>query len=102
MDQSFQGFAAAVEATVDKFAKSKGYTTEDGETGNVACEALKLMGINFPHKIGEIVYKCVEFMHSPRRVILEKIAGTAYIAWRDCEVTPAADIPPPSPSSSER
>ena len=84
MDQSFEGFTEQVRATIELHARRKGYTTGGGEEGNVAGEILKLLGIAVPHEIGEIIYKAVEFLKTPRRVILEKIAGWCYIAWRDC------------------
>jgi len=46
---------------------------------------MTLLGIAAPHGIGEIIYKCAEFLKTPRKVLLVKIAGWAFILWRDCD-----------------
>jgi len=79
---SFEAFAAAVRESVDGHAKRKGYTKNDADGPNDLCEMAELLGVEPHHAIGEIVYKCKEYLINPREVLLVKIAGWAYILWR--------------------
>jgi hypothetical protein len=46
-------------------------------------EVAKLLHLEPQHGIGEIVYKCAEYLKNPREVLLVKIAGWSYILWRE-------------------
>jgi len=68
-DKTFAAFAAAVRASCEEHAQRKNYTNSnvDGDC------------------IAEIVTKAIEYLKTPRRVLLEKIAGWAFILWRETE-----------------
>ncbi len=71
--------------TQDNHAKRKNYTKNDADGDNQLASVMTLLGIAAPHGIGEIIYKCAEFLKTPRKVLLVKIAGWAFILWRDCD-----------------
>ncbi len=80
---SYAAFSKAVEDSINGHAKRKGYTDNDPSGDNKLANAMKQMGIHEAHCIGEIVYKCAEWLKCPRRVLMEKVAGWAYLVWRE-------------------
>lgn len=83
MDNSFAAFSKAVEDSINGHAKRKNYTDNGAEGENKMLTAMRAMGIHEPHCAGEICYKVAECLKSPRRVLMEKVAGWAYMWWRE-------------------
>lgn len=81
-DNSFDAFMSAVRSSIDDHAKRKGYTDNDPNGANKLSEAVSLLGIHEQHCIGEIIYKCAEWLRTPRRVLMEKVAGWAWLVWK--------------------
>jgi len=77
---TFASFSKAVGESIGKHAERKGYAR--GDDGMRLSDFLYFIGIGRAHACAEIIYKAVEYWKNPRRVMLEKIAGWAYIAWR--------------------
>lgn len=82
-DNSFEAFAKAVKESCSTHANRKNYTDNDIDGKNKMAEITKMLGINREHGIAEIIYKAAEYLRTPRRVLLEKISGWAFIVWRD-------------------
>lgn len=82
-DNSFEGFMKAVKSSLDEHARRKNYTDGGANDGNKMIAVMVLLGIHAPHSIGEIIYKCSEYLKTPRRVLVEKCAGWAYCLWRE-------------------
>lgn len=82
MARTFEEFAAAVKDSCEGQANRKGYTASTIDGPNQLCEVGQLMNFEPQHGIGEIVFKCREYLVNPREVLLVKIAGWAYILWR--------------------
>lgn len=80
---SFDAFAAAVRSSCDQHAKRKNYSDNGTDGHNRMISVMVEMGIHAPHCVGEIVYKCAEYLRTPRRVLLEKVAGWAYVLWKE-------------------
>ncbi len=80
---SFKAFAAAVEDSITAHAKRKNYTDNGPDGENKMLTVMNALGIHQHHAIGEIIYKAGEFLKTPRRVLLEKIAGWAFVLWRE-------------------
>jgi hypothetical protein len=80
---SFDAFAAAVKSSVDSHAKRKNYTDNGPDGNNKMLTVMNALGIHQHHAIGEIIYKAGEFLKTPRRVLLEKIAGWSFVLWRE-------------------
>lgn len=83
-DTSFDAFARAVRESIEKHAERKNYHAGNFEENPLAL-FLSAIGIFSGHNIGEIIYKAVEYVKTPRRVLLEKIAGWAWLEWRNCK-----------------
>jgi len=83
-DNSFAGFSAAVKESVEGQAQRKGYRTTQVDGANEIADFMHAQGLGQPHGISEIIYKSLEFKRAPRRVLLEKIAGWAFILWQRC------------------
>lgn len=84
--RTFQEFADAVRDSVEAHAKRKNYTTEGADGDNQLLKVCTLLGIHEHHSIGEIIYKCAEYLKAPlptKKILLEKIAGWAFILWRE-------------------
>lgn len=81
MARTFESFLEAVRASVDEHAKRKNYTDNGVSGENKLAEVGRLLEFEPQHGIGEIVYKCAEYLRNPREVLLEKIAGWAGILW---------------------
>lgn len=81
--KSFEVFAESVRDSCDGQARRKGYTQNDVNGPNQLSEVGRLLNFEPQHGIGEIVYKCAEYLRNPREVLLIKIAGWAYILWRE-------------------
>ena len=79
---AFQKFVAEVEDTLSGHAKRKGYSEGSPNGPNQLAEFTKHIGALPGHVIGEIVYKATEWMKSPRKVLLVKIAAWAFVLWR--------------------
>lgn len=82
MKASLDEFLEAVRDSVESHAKRKNYTDHGADGENKLVTIMAAMGIGVPHGIGEIVYKCTEYLRNPREVLLIKIAGWAFIIWR--------------------
>ena len=82
---SFECFMESVRSSVEVHAQRKGYTRNGVDGQNDLAEVDKLMGTTVGHCVGEIVYKLKEYMTTPRRVVLEKVAGWAFILWRSTD-----------------
>src|ERR1700675_1681062 len=77
----FEEFLEAVRDSVEGQAKRKNYS-ENGLAGeNKLGEVGRLMELEPQHGLGEIVYKCAEYLKNPREVLLIKIAGWAGVLW---------------------
>ena len=77
----FEEFLEAVRDSVESQAKRKNYS-ENGVTGeNKLSEVGRLLEFEPQHGIGEIVYKCAEYLKNPREVLLIKIAGWCGVLW---------------------
>ena len=84
-DRTFAQFAKAVKESCEQHAKRKNYTDSDIDGHNKMRAVTGALGISRQHAIAEIVYKAAEYLTTPRRVLLEKIAGWAYLEWKDCD-----------------
>jgi len=85
MDKSFDAFMTEVRDSVENHAERKNYIQEKNCDGvNPLAAFLSAIGIFTGHNIGEIIYKCVEYVKAPRRVLLVKIAGWAWLEWKEC------------------
>lgn len=80
---NLEDFFAAVRSSVDAHAARKNYTDNGPDGENKMLAVMVLLGIDVPHGIGEIIYKAAEYLKTPRRVLLEKIAGWAFCVWRE-------------------
>jgi hypothetical protein len=88
MAKTFDQFVAAVRDSVDNHAKRKNYTTKGVDGENQLLKVCTTLGIHEHHAIGEIIYKSAEFLKAPqatKKVLLEKIAGWAFVLWRELE-----------------
>ena len=76
--RSFQRFTREVQQSIRAYGKKKGYRSDKRDLFEftVACGAAR------GHAVGEIIYKAIEFFRRPRKVLLVKIAGWAFLAWR--------------------
>lgn len=81
--RSLDAFFAAVRDSVNGHAKRKNYTDTGGDGPNKLITVMTTLDIHAPHGVGEIIYKCVEYLKNPRKVLLEKVAGWAFILWRE-------------------
>jgi hypothetical protein len=81
--RTFEQFVEAVRDSCESHAKRKNYTTEGIDGENQLLRICALLNIDKQHGIGEIIYKCAEYLTNPREVLLIKIAGWAYILWRE-------------------
>lgn len=86
--KKFDEFVAAVKDSVEGHAKRKNYTTGGVDDPNQLLNVMTTLGIHDEHSIGEIVYKCAEYLKTPRdapakRVLMEKVAGWAWVIWRE-------------------
>ncbi len=84
-DRTFAAFAAEVKDSCESHAKRKNYTQNDIDGPNQLGDIIKSLGIGSQHGIGEIIYKAAEFLKTPRRLLLVKIAGWAFVVWKDCD-----------------
>lgn len=82
MARTFEEFAAAVKESCEVHAQRKNYTTDGIDGDNQLLNICVSLGIHNQHSIGEIIYKCAEFLRAPRPVIMEKVAGWAFVVWR--------------------
>lgn len=83
MKDSLEDFFDRVRSSCTEHAARKGYTKSGPDDGDVLGVILRKMGVSQAHGIGEIVTKLVEFNISPRRVLMEKVAGWAWCVWKD-------------------
>lgn len=82
-ERSFDAFMANVRSSLDEHAKRKNYAA----LGRLElADVTHSLGIGRQHGVGEIIYKAAEYSLTPRRVILEKIAGWAFKLWQRCEI----------------
>jgi len=79
---NFDSFAAAVRDTLNKHAERKNYTDNGADGPNKLCNVMQELGIHEAHCIGEIIYKCAEWLRAPRKVLMEKVAGWAFLVWK--------------------
>lgn len=86
MHKTFDEFVAAIRDSVENHAKRKNYTTENVDGENQLLKVCTALGIHEHHAIGEIIYKCAEYLKAPKetkKVLLEKVAGWAFVLWRE-------------------
>jgi hypothetical protein len=84
--KSFQDFTNAVKESVEAHARRKNYTQGGADDNNQLLQICTMLGIHEHHAIGEIIYKAVEYLKAPlstKRVLLEKVAGWAFVLWRE-------------------
>ena len=81
MAKRFEEFLEAVRDSVEGQAKRKNYTKNGVDGENQLIEVGRLLEFEPQHGIGEIVYKCAEYLKNPREVLLIKIAGWAGVLW---------------------
>ena len=84
-DNSLEQFFANVRASLEAHAELKGYNDTGADGRNILFEFTTKYGISNGHAMGEIIYKAVEYIKNPRKVLLEKIAGWAFMAWKHNE-----------------
>lgn len=84
-DNSFESFSKAVKDSVENHAQRKGYRTSDVDGINELADFMHSQGLGQSHGISEIIYKVLEFKKTPRRVLLEKVAGWSFVLWQRCE-----------------
>lgn len=84
-EKSFEVFSESVRDSCEGQARRKNYTQNDANGPNQLSEVGKLLNFEPQHGIGEIVYKCAEYLRNPREVLLVKIAGWAFILWRQAQ-----------------
>jgi hypothetical protein len=88
MEKTFDAFTKAVRDSVEGHAKRKNYTNEGADGANQLLKVCALLGIHEQHSIGEIIYKAAEYLKAPaptKRILLEKIAGWAFVLWRELD-----------------
>lgn len=78
--ESQADFFTAVSYSLTEKARDKGYE-QAGD--NVFLAVCKLLDLDKPHGIGEIIGKLIEYRKTPRRVLLEKCAGWLYLLWKE-------------------
>lgn len=99
-DVSLQSFMSEVEASCNHYATRKNYIRSNpnapGRKREMLSSILSLLGIAGAHGAGEIVCKVVEYvgeLEKPktpetvnrRKHLMVKVAGWAFIMWRDAE-----------------
>jgi hypothetical protein len=77
----FEEFLEAVRDSVEAQAKRKNYSDNGVNGVNKLSEVGRLLNFEPQHGIGEIIYKCSEYLTNPREVLLVKIAGWAGVLW---------------------
>lgn len=85
MDNSYEAYSKAVRNSVEEHAQRKGYRTTAVNGSNEIADFMHSQGLGQVHGISEIIYKALEFKRAPRRVLLEKISGWAFILWQRCD-----------------
>lgn len=83
--RTFEEFSKQVRESCELHARRKGYTESDVDGPNRALQITSIAGISTAHGIGEIIYKALEYLKSPRELLLVKMAGWCYIIWREHE-----------------
>lgn len=85
--RTFEEFSKQVRESVDAHAKRKNYTKEGPDGKNQLLGVMQLLNIHYPHAIGEIIYKCAEFLTCTKlrtkRLLAVKMAGWAFVIWRE-------------------
>jgi hypothetical protein len=84
--RTFEEFFKGVKDSCEGHAKRKNYTSGGVDDDNQLATVVRILGVSEHHAIGEIVYKCAEFLKAPtatKKILLEKIAGWAWILYRD-------------------
>ncbi len=86
-ERTLDAFFVEIRESVDNHAKRKNYTEADPDGRNKLLEVLGLLGIHDQHAIGEIVYKCAEFLTckslATKRLLAVKMAGWSWTLWRE-------------------
>lgn len=81
--RTFEQFVSAVQESLGKHAKRKGYAeSEDINGRQPAMESRIAMQLEPQYCLGEIVSKMREYQQEPRGVVLEKMAGLIFLLWR--------------------
>jgi len=105
MAKRFEEFLEAVRDSVEAQAKRKNYS-DNGVSGvNKLMEVGRLLNYEPQHGIGEIIYKCSEYLTNPREVLLVKIAGWAGVLWmrhHEEEKIASAPLPKRTPEEERR
>jgi hypothetical protein len=86
--RTFEEFFKEVQSSIEQHAKRKGYRrTALADAPNELADFMASITLSDKlnaaqaHAAFECIYKCVEFLHNPRRVHMEKVAGWASLAW---------------------
>lgn len=85
MDNNLDTFFANIRSSVESHAQRKGYTDDGPDGVNKLADAMKSLGVHEAHCIGEICYKCAEYRKAPRKVLMEKVAGWAWLLWKESQ-----------------
>jgi hypothetical protein len=84
-EKTFAAFMEAVKDSVEGHARRKNYTTGGADDENQLLKVAQILGIHDQHCVGEIIYKCAEYLKAPaetKKILLLKVAGWAFILWR--------------------
>lgn len=83
MPRTFEAFMHEVRDSCEGHAKRKNYTTNGIDGDNQLLKVCVTLGIHKHHAIGEIIYKCAEFLTTPKPLLMVKVAGWAWTIWRE-------------------
>ena len=78
----FEQFTKEMRESCEIHAKRKGYSNGGVDGDNHLAEFKWKIGLEPQHSIGEIIFKCIEYLAHPRRILLVKIASWAYMLYR--------------------
>ena len=90
--RTLEEFFTEVKSSIEHHAQKKGYRrTAEADAPNELADFMASIQLSDQlnaaqaHAAFECIYKCVEFLHNPRRVHMEKVAGWASLAWARTE-----------------
>lgn len=75
-------FFSLIEDSLGAHAKRKGYSDNGMDGENILYKFTTAIGASAGHSLGEVIYKCVEYIKHPREVLLIKIASWALLEWK--------------------
>ncbi len=83
--RTFEQFAKEIKDSCESHAHRKNYTSNDIDGQNRMRDVTKALGVSREHACAEMVYKIAEYLKTPRRLLLVKVAGWAFMEWKDCD-----------------